>query len=231
MTMAFSPEERLERADREVADVQRLFIDAVARLQGSAEVDGSFEDRWEGVARRLKDLRTALEAQDFDKQQVVEVAGALLDIRDALERIDESRDMDAFDDLLVQLERIRHVIRDALDEYVSGVSSDVGLVMEDLDRWLPHVSRRELAELAGVDRRTLARWAGKTGPPPRRLRVVARLVAVLRHSWTEDGVIAWFHRPRRDLGGRTPLAALQDRSVDEDTLVDAARAGRSQYAT
>ena len=231
MTMALSPEERLERADREVASVQRLFMDAVAQLQGAPEIDGTFDERWEGVAARLRGLRAALEVEDFDKQQLAELSNALLDIRDALDRIDESRDMDAFDALLVQLERIRHVVRDALDEHVSGVRDDIGLVMADLDRWLPHVSRQELAEIAGVDRRTLSRWATKTGPPSRRLRLVARLVAILRHSWTEDGVVAWFHRPRRDLDERTPLTALGDRSVDEEALLDAARAGRSQYAT
>jgi hypothetical protein len=231
MTVALSPEERLERADREVASVQRLCIDAVAQLQGAPEIDGTFDERWEGVASRLRGLRAALEFEDFDKRQLAEISNALLDIRDALDRIGDSRDMDAFDQLLVQLERIRHVVRDALDEYVSGVRDDVGLVMADLDRWLPHVSRHELAEIAGVDRRTLTRWAGKAGRPPRRLRLVASLVAILRHSWTEDGVVAWFHRPRRDLGGRTPLAALADRSLDEEMLLDAARAGRSQYAT
>jgi type VI secretion system protein ImpL len=61
--------------------------------------------------------------------------------------------------------------------------------------------------------------------------VVARLVAILEHSWTPAGIVAWFHRPRRDLGGRTPLAVLSRRNPDEEALVSAARAGRSMYAT
>lgn len=60
---------------------------------------------------------------------------------------------------------------------------------------------------------------------------MARLVAILRHAWTEDGIVAWFHRPRRDLQGQRPIAVLKDPNYDEDELISAARAGRSQYAT
>jgi hypothetical protein len=62
------------------------------------------------------------------------------------------------------------------------------------------------------------------------LRVFARLVAILRHNWDEQGIVAWFDRPRRDLGGRRPATVLLDPNY-EDELISAARAGRSQYAS
>lgn len=231
MTVALLAEERLKQVDQELTDLQRGFIEAAAQLQEAPEVDGAFDERWQRVSERLRALRFPFKSEDFDKEQAVAYLDTLLDIRDTLERAEGSRDMDAFDALLVQLERIRHIVRDALDEHVTGVRDDVGLVMQDLDRWLPTTTREALGELVGVDRRTLARWAGKTSKPSRRLRTVARLVAILRHNWTEDGVVAWFHRPRRDLGGRTPLAVLGDPRLDDDVLIAAARAGRSQDAS
>lgn len=226
-----STEERLRQVDRELVALQRSFVEAAAQLMEAPEVDGAFDERWNRTGERLHQLRTELRPEDFDKDQVVEIFTTLLDVSDIVQRAQGTRDMEAFDQLLVQLERIRHVVRDALDEHVTGASADVGLVMADLDRWLPNTSREALAELVDVDRRTLARWVGKTTRPSRRLRTVARLVAILRHNWTEEGVVAWFHRPRRDLQGRTPLALLSDPAFDEDTLIAMARAGRSQDAS
>jgi hypothetical protein len=233
MNMTLSTEERLERVDREVVDLQRGFVEAISQLQETPEVDRSFEDRWRIIAERLRNLRTGLEADDFDKEQVAELATILLDIRDIIDRVNASggRDLDAFDQLLVLLERIRHTVRDALDEHVTGSRRDVGLVLSDIDRWMPNTTRQAIAELLAVDRRTLPRWRGKTTVPSRRAQTVAQLVAILRHNWTEDGILAWFHRPRRDLSGRSPLAVLGDRDFDEDALIAAARAGRSQYAS
>ncbi len=231
MTLTLSTEERLKHVDRELVELQRGFVEAATQLQEAPEVDGSFDERWQRVGERLRTLRSELRPEDFDKDQAVDIYQTLFDVRDTLDRAESSRDMDAFDQLLVQLERIRHVVRDALDEHVTGVTGDVGLVVKDLDEWLPGTSRETLAELSGVDRRTISRWAKKATSPPRRLRTVARLVAILRHNWTEDGVVAWFHRPRRDLAGRTPLAVLGDPNFDEDLLIAAARAGRSQDAS
>jgi hypothetical protein len=59
---------------------------------------------------------------------------------------------------------------------------------------------------------------------------LARLVAILRHNWDEEGIIAWFERPRRDLSGRRPATLLADPNA-EDELISAARSGRNQYAS
>jgi uncharacterized protein (DUF2384 family) len=223
-------EERLGEFDQELEDLQRGFIEAVEHLRRVPEADDSYERRWEEISRRMKALRDGVEADDYDKDQLVTLASALLDIRDQLDQADTPWSLDVCDQLMILLERIRHVVRDALDEHVSGVSDDVGMVMAELQRWLPRVPDQTLASLLGVDRRTLSRWRAHTGPPRRTLRIFAVLVAILRHNWDEEGVIAWFERPRRDLGGRRPAALLDDPGA-EDQLISAARSGRNQDAS
>jgi hypothetical protein len=230
MTVQLTSEERLEQFDREVEELKQVFIEALDQLRQSPETDGSHDERWRTIAERLKGLRAGIQPEDYDRDQLATLTTALLDMRDLLEQQEVPGDLDVCDGLLIALERIRHVVRDALDEHVNGVAGDVGLVMGDLDHWLPSIPDRTIAELVGVDRRTLSRWRLQGGPPRRRLRTFARLVAILRHNWDEEGVIAWFGRPRRDLGGRKPAALLSDPNAEPD-LVNAARSGRSQYAT
>jgi hypothetical protein len=232
MTVDLTYEERLEKLDREVSTLQRMFVEAVEEVRRAPETDDSFDARWMETAKRLKNLRGAIRPEDYDKNQFATLATAMLDIRDQLDRLDHEEDgkLDACDSLMILLEQVRHVVRDALDEHVTGVADDVGLVMHDLDEWLPTTPDRTIADLLAVDRRTLSRWRGQAGEPRRSLRVFARLVAVLRHNWDEQGIVAWFDRPRRDLGGRRPATVLLDPNY-EDELISAARAGRSQYAS
>jgi hypothetical protein len=65
------------------------------------------------------------------------------------------------------------------------------------------------------------------GAVPRRLQVVARLVATLRHGWTDHGVYAWFSRERLELGGHAPIDLLDDTDREQDLLL-IARGGRVQ---
>ena len=227
--MPTATEEHLRDVDREVEDLKHAFVSAVEHLQKAPEVDGSFDARWRSIADRLAGLPAKLRPEDLDKGQLDELWRATAGIAALMLR---KRDLEALDELLIRIERIRHVIRDALDEYVVGQGESTASVVAQLLHWLPRTSRNDLAELLGIDRRTLLRWRAQTRrPPSRRLEVVARLVAILRHSWTEDGVVAWFHRARPELGGRTPLAVLGEARFDEDALIGAARASRSQYAT
>jgi hypothetical protein len=232
MAIDLTYEERLEQLDREVSALQRLFVEAVEEVRRAPETDDSFDERWIETAERLKNLRGAIRPEDYDKSQFATLATAMLDIRDQLERLDheENVKLDVCDNLMILLERVRHVVRDALDEHVTGVADDVGLVMHDLDEWLPNTPDRTIADLLEVDRRTLSRWRGQAGEPRRSLRIFARLVAILRHNWDEQGIVMWFDRPRRDLGGRRPATVLLDPNY-EDELISAARAGRSQYAS
>jgi uncharacterized protein (DUF2384 family) len=230
MTVQMTYAERLGQFDRELEDLQHGFIEAVEQLRRAPEVDGSYEERWQSIALRMKRLREGIQAEDYDKDQLATLATTLLDIRDQLDRDDAPGNLDVCDQLMIMLERIRHVVRDALDEHVDGATGDVGVVMAELEHWLPHVSDQTIAKLVGVDRRSLSRWRRQGGQPRRSLRIFARLVAILRHNWDEEGVIAWFERPRRDLDGRHPAALLADPNA-EDALLSAARSGRNQYAS
>lgn len=228
MGAALTYEQRLGDFDRTLEELQRGFVKAVEQLRQAPEADDSYVERWAEIAQRLKGLRYGIDAGDYDKEQLAILANALLDIRDQLEL--EPWNLDACDMLMVTLERIRRVVRDALDEHVNGVSDDVGVVMQDLERWLPDVPDQAIARLLEVDRRTLSRWRRQTGRPRRDLRIFVRLVAVLRHNWDEVGIIAWFDRPRRDLGGRKPAALINDPNAEAE-LINAARSGRNQYAS
>jgi hypothetical protein len=230
VTTIQTPEERLERVDQELDELKTAIVDAIQQLQRASEVDDSFDGRWQDVRSRITAIQHDVHPPDYDKDQVVELYQSLLEIKELLNTSEEPCHLDTCDQLLVNIERIRHVVRDALDEHVGGVQSDVGLVMADLARWLPSTPDRVVAELVGVDRRTLSRWKKQSGPPRRRVRMVASLVAVLRHNWTEEGIVAWFYRPRRDLDGRKPIALLDDPNEDY-ALISAARSSRSQYAS
>jgi uncharacterized protein (DUF2384 family) len=81
----------------------------------------------------------------------------------------------------------------------------------------------------GVSERQLQRRRHDGGLSTPRMQVLARLVAILRHAWTDQGVYAWFQRPRGDLAGAAPIVLLDD-PANERALLIAARAGRIQGA-
>lgn len=230
MPNTLTAEQRLAHFDEELEDLKRGFIQAVDQLGSSPEVDQSFAARLQDINDRLRNLRRDLWPEDYTKEQVNDFHNALWEIRELIDHDGRGHELDTSDALLLCIERIRHIVRDAIDEHVSGVHDDVGLVLDDLKDWLPNTPNRVLADLVGVDRRTMTRWSKQSNPPPPKLALLARLVAILRHNWTEAGIIAWFDRPRRDLEGRKPRSVLGDAGY-EDRLVAAARSGRSQYAT
>lgn len=229
MTATLTPEQRLGHADEELLDLKNGFVEAIAQLQEHPEVDGSFRERLETISERLGALREALRLEDLDKAQLFEFHGALWEINRLLDDNETSYNLDVIDQLLVAIERVRHVIRDALDEHVVGLPTDAGLVVAELKKWLPNTSNETIGRLAGVNRRTLTRWTKEHRTPPRQLQLVAHLVAVLRHNWTEEGIVVWFERPRRGLGGKRPASLLDDPAAEE-RLLSEARAGRSQDA-
>ena len=230
MTTTLTPEQRLGLADQEAQALKDCFVEAISQLQQDEHVDGSFQERMKNIEARLRDLRRELRQEDLDKAQISEFHSALWEIKDLLDDSERGYDLDTIDKLLVCIERVRHVIRDALDEHVAGVPEDAGLAFAQLREWLPNTSVATLSELVGVDRRTPSRWSKSPQTASRRLQLVASLVAVLRHNWSEEGIIAWFQRPRRSLGGRRPEAILDDPLADQ-MLLSEARSSRSQDAT
>jgi hypothetical protein len=228
--MPLTTEERLTEIDQRVDELKQGLVEAVESLRRAPEVNDAWRERWLDVSKRMRGLRAGLDPADFSKAQVVTIWDALLEIGDLLDREHACKDLDVLDQLLIRLERIRHVVRDVLDERVNGIAGDMSVVLGEVARWLPDIPDRVIANLLEVNPRTLYRWRAQTGKAPgRTLRVFARLVAILRHNWDEEGIVAWFGRPRRELGDRHPAALLSDPNA-ELQLVNAARSGRSQYA-
>lgn len=230
MTTALTPEQRLGRADQELQELKDTFVEAIGQLQKSRHVDKSFQERLDDIESRLRELRRGLRIDDLDKAQISEFHSALWEIKDLIDDQEDEYDLDTVDQLLVCIERVRHVVRDALDEHVAGVPDDASLAVQELREWLPNTSIATVSRLVGVDRRTLSRWTKVHRPTPRRLQLVASLVAILRHNWTEEGIVAWFDRPRRGLEGRKPASLLAD-PIAEGPLLAEARSGRSQDAS
>lgn len=219
--------DQIVRADQEVALQQRRLAEMVERMG---------EPGLEPVA----DLtRAAIAwATDFNRDVPASLPpGARDEIRDhllrgieTLSRPDfEERLLDSVDALLLSLEAVRHILRDAAEDERGAAIATPAEAVALIDGWLPGLDRASLARLLGVDPRTLQRWqAGDGGRLRPRVRLVAQLISLLRATWTAEGVVAWFARPRRDLGGAAPLALLDD-PASYDDLRDAARRGRAGH--
>lgn len=136
--------------------------------------------------------------------------------------------LDAADQYLMDLEAIRHVLRDLLEEQQPQLlRKDSTEIIALVEGWLPSASVGDLAALLGLSVRQLQRRRHDVGVASSREQLVARLVASLRHAWTDAGVFAWFGRPRDDLGGKAPIQLLDD-PQGERALLIAARSGRVQ---
>lgn len=219
---------RLLEIDTEVEEVKRAFEKALDQLAERPDLDESVHKRLAEVGRRLSALKPSLEAADLSLEQRATLYSALVDVNSALNS--EGEDLDTFEAILVGIERVRHVIRDALDEFVGGGEADRRRLLDEIERSLGGVRQADLAALLAVDPRTIRRWSAEPGEPTHRLSLVADLVAVLRHAWTPKGILAWFHRSRRDLQGHAPIDLL-DEPGSEHNLLSAARSSRNQYGT
>lgn len=219
---------RLLEIDTEVEGVKAAFETAIAEVTGHPEIDGSAEKRLTEVGRRLAALKPQLEAADLSYEQKATLYAAMVDITNAMNAAPD--DLDRFEAALIGIERVRHVIRDALDEFVGGASADRRRLIQEMRQSLPGVRQADLAELLDVDPRTIRRWGSEPGEAEHRLELVVHLVAILRHAWTPKGIVGWFRRPRRDLEGKRPIDLLAD-PASERNLLTAARSSRNQYAT
>jgi hypothetical protein len=223
-------ENRLESIEGEITDLIEPFVREVSKVASKDEVDSSFVDRFRDTSRRLIELNDELHEDDFDPRALAEFRGLIINAIKDVEEADPNRPLDTMDSLLVHAEQLRHIVRDAMDGHVGGVGQSASEVMKNLRQTLPSIRQVELAALLGRSQRQIGRWAALQGPPPSRLELVARIAALLRHSWTEDGVVAWFFRPRPDLRGRKPIDLLDD-SGREAELITAARRGRAQHGS
>lgn len=218
----------LEALKDSFQDLLGSFSDAFGEVVARPDIDGSIERRLAGVADQLRNLKPELEDLDFDVEQSAALFSAIVDVDRAVHA--QRDDFDRFEQMLLGIERVRQVIRDSIDESVGGADADRRRHIEAIEEALPGIKQSELAALLGVDARTVRRWGSEPGRPEQRLTLIARLVSILRHAWTTAGVVAWFNRARRDLGGQTPRDLLDD-PANERTLIAAARSSRNQYGS
>lgn len=212
---------RLEELDEQL---ERLIRRLRKRVESGAPLH---VQRFRRTARRAAIGLSATLPPDLDPEALAEIRRLILEGIAVLEEGDGARPLDLADDFLVRAEAIRQYVRDALDEHLDVDEGNAGAVANRLVEWLPRVSQQEIARLAGISPRQFQRWRSGGGPAPRRLQLVARLVALLRRAWTPEGVVAWFDRPRPELGGKRPVEVLDDPSL-ERSLVVAVRQGRAQ---
>jgi hypothetical protein len=233
------PELALDPEQQELADLEQLISDALAKLRdeleaaaGDAEVpaiDPEYVNRWLDTARRLSvQVSNDLPSQ-LEPEAVAEIRKIIINLLDGLEHVDDERPLDTIDRFFVGSEAVRHILRDALDEHVGVRDDDARRLVAYLKDALPRVTQIDQARIAGVSTRHLQRLAKEGGTPPRQLVLAARLVKLLRYVWNPEGVIAWFHRERAELDGHAPIDVVGDPGF-ERVLLRLARQGRAQHA-
>ena len=137
--------------------------------------------------------------------------------------------------LRLGLEQVRQALRDICDEYPAAEDRPA----KDVVRWMldaTEVPQSEMAALLGTTPRTLQRWASDSettapaGDDAARVRIVARIINHLRHSFTGPGVVRWFERPHPMLSDRRPIELLDD-TANFPQLMRVASRARSMVAT
>lgn len=211
----------LVEADGELSGLQRALEAAVQNNALDPESVERLQDTAEQVVSRVNaNLPPQLDADARD-----EIRRRLIDMLTLHHRNGEP--LDLADQALVQAEAVRHVMRNLLQEQPPVELRNAAQVLGLLENWLPGLAVHQLAELLGMSSRQLQRRRQDQGPSTHRMQLVARLVAILRHAWTDQGVYAWFMRQRLELGGSAPIDVLSDPNYERDLLL-VARAGRVQ---
>jgi hypothetical protein len=213
-------------------DVVDVWQERVRRALDEVPVaDGDVWGRWSETVGQLAEAIDHAVPPSLDPEQVAEIRGDLLAIVQSVLAHDAKRPLDSYEQALLRLEAIRHVIRDALDQHLPG-EHDARALLGGLERALPRVGRRDRARLLGTSERSLQRIlaSGEPVAPSRSPLLVARLVELLRRGWTPEGVVAWVERPRPALGGASVLEAVDDPAREQDVLA-LARAGRAQHGS
>jgi AraC-like DNA-binding protein len=232
------PDLAVDPDQQELADLEQLISDALAKLREEledaagdgdvAEVDPEYVNRWLETARRLSVQVSNDLPPQLEPEAVAEIRKIIINLLDRLEQLDEARPLDTIDQFFVGSEAVRHIIRDALDEHVGVRDDDARPLAGYLKNALPRITQADQARLAGISTRHLQRLAKEGGTPPRQLMLAARLVKLLRYVWNPEGVIAWFHRERAELDDHAPIDVMGDPGF-ERVLLRLARQGRAQH--
>lgn len=230
----------LDPERQELADLERRISDDQAKLREALEVlaaepnlpsvDPDYVRRWVDTARRLSVQVSNDLPPQLEPEAVAEIRKIIINLLDGLERLDPDRPLDAIDQFFVELEAVRHILRDALDEHAGCPEDDARPLVAYLQRALPRITQADQARLAGISTRHLQRLAKEGGAPPYQLIVATHLVKLLRYAWNPEGVVAWFYRERKALDGHAPIDVAGDPGF-ERTLVRLARQGRAQHGS
>lgn len=224
---------------QELADLERRISEDLAELRDDMEmvagdsklpaVDPEYVQRWVETARRLSVQVSNDLPPQLEPEAVAEIRKIIINLLDGLERVDPVRPLDTIDQFFVQLEAVRHILRDALDEHAGCREDDARPLVAYLQQALPRVTQADQARLAGISTRHLQRLGKHGGTPPYQLVVAVRLVKLLRYVWNPEGVVAWFYRERTVLDGHAPVDLAGDPGF-ERVLVRLARQGRAQHS-
>lgn len=219
----------LEQGEREaLEDVDASLSKLQRSLEEAAAADALDKETLERMARTAKEAAARVNDRlppRIDPQATDEIRQRLIDVLTL--DVDRMTSLDVADRLMVEMEAVRHVVRDILQEQPAIDGRDAGQVISLLDDWLAAATVAQRAELLGLSERQLQRKRRAGGTATHRERLVVQLVAILRHAWTDEGVVAWFHRSRGDLADAAPIELLDDPSRERDLLL-AARSGRVQ---
>lgn len=234
------PDLALDPEQRELADLERLIANALAGLRRELEaaaddaeppgIDPEYVRRWVETAKRLSVQVSNDLPPQLEPEAVAEIRKIIINLLDGLERMDPARPLDAIDQFFVRSEAVRHLIRDALDDHIGVREDDARPLVAYLKQALPRVTQADQARLAGISIRHFQRLGSEGGTPPRQLVLAVRLVKLLRYVWNPEGVIAWFHRERRELDGHAPID-LAGNPGFERALLRLARQGRAQHGS
>jgi len=227
--------EQLERLETSIEQWQAQIQEELAfNAEGDENpqpVDLAYTERFRETAQRLSSQVHKETPPDLHPEALAEIRGHLIDGLEAINQLDEERPLDSVDAFLVHAEAVRHIVRDALDGQPNGTESEARDLIQSITEQLPGVTKKELGDLLGIGERQIQRLAKEEGrTPSRRLRLVARLIALLWRAWTPQGVVAWFFRERVDLEGKAPIDVIDDPEFERD-LMRAAIRGRAQHGS
>jgi hypothetical protein len=189
--------------------------------------------RWyQELEDAVLDLSTVLPegAEDYDGRKLFEF---LIELRRAITADEHATD--AHGDVELATMKMRDVARRVGRRLEHDVLDDPQAAARFVFLTLSTVGVGDLARLLGVSTKTINSW--KAGRPVARKAdravAVAQLLTRLRSSMTPLGIVMWFDAPRQQLGGRTPLALLDEDGVAaaREPLVSLARGARGQLAS
>ena len=200
--------------------------DATVALRRTPRVPPEVGELIDSFGQKLDAAAPMVLAAEVDPYLTTSLWAAAFSAEKAL-RHDNAEDQRR--DVRIALEQFRHALRDITDNQPCRDDAPVRGVLTRTIETLA-APQKALGELFGVSVRQLQRWLAVPGSDPAgseaaRIRVVARIVDQLRHTFTGPGVLAWFHREHPLLGER-PMALLDD-PLRYPELISVATAARS----